>query len=247
MPEPAYEESSSAGNGLGCSVTTGLPPGRRPVLPVVDVRPDGEQVRITVRGELDLDAGESLDRALRSALTRSTGGVELDLSEVAFCDCSALNVLLSHRRRALDEGKTLTVGAASAGVLRLLELTGTAALFAVGADAGGGAGKSSAQEDGATLDELRVEVVQLRRAMQTRPVIDLARGILMASFGLSAEDAWTVLVLASQNTNIKLHHLARDLVEAVDGDALSESVQEQLAAAVAKVTAPPPGEEGTGD
>jgi hypothetical protein len=83
--------------------------------------------------------------------------------------------------------------------------------------------------------------------MQTRPVIDLARGILMASFGLSAEDAWTVLVLASQNTNIKLHHLARDLVEAVDGDALSESVQEQLAAAVAKVTAPPPGEEGAGD
>lgn len=253
MPEPAYEEQSSAGDGLGYSVATEVSPGGPSRLPVVGTRQDGEHVRVTVRGELDLDAGDVLDRALRSALTRSAAGVELDLSGVAFCDCSALNVLLTHRRRALDEGKTLTIGAAAPGVLRLLELTGTAVLFLTDAVAGKPptgaspegrlpAGQSVVAESEA-LEDLRVEVVQLRRAMRTRPVIDLARGILMASFGLSPEDAWTVLVMASQHTNTKLHHLARDMVDAVQGEPLSEPVQEQLAAAVAKVTSPPPAEE----
>jgi hypothetical protein len=71
--------------------------------------------------------------------------------------------------------------------------------------------------------------------MQTRPVIDLARGILMASFALSAQDAWRVLVDASQHSNTKLHHLAHDLVGAVEGDPPPQAVREQVAAAVARV------------
>ncbi|MFD7934136.1 anti-sigma factor antagonist [Streptomyces sp. NPDC059755] len=90
------------------------------------------------------------------------------------------------------------------------------------------------------LEDLRIEVVQLRRAMQTRPVIDLARGILMASFGLGVEESWRVLVLASQNTNTKLYHLARDLVAAVLGEPPADAVQEQVAAAVAKVRSEAP-------
>lgn len=71
--------------------------------------------------------------------------------------------------------------------------------------------------------------------MQARPTIDLARGILMATFGLSAEAAWTVLVTASQTTDTKLCHLARDLTGAVDGTPLPEAVRQQMAATVAKV------------
>ena len=37
--------------------------------------------------------------------------------------------------------------------------------------------------------------------MRTRPEIDLARGILMASFRLSAQEAREVLVMASRNTS----------------------------------------------
>ncbi len=85
--------------------------------------------------------------------------------------------------------------------------------------------------------DLRIEVAQLRRAMQTRPTIDLARGILMASFSLSSDEAWTVLVTASQNTNTKLHRLAGDLVTAVKGEALPDEVREQLSSAVARVNA----------
>ncbi|MFH8349155.1 ANTAR domain-containing protein [Streptomyces sp. NPDC018045] len=84
---------------------------------------------------------------------------------------------------------------------------------------------------------LPTEVEQLRRAMRTRPAIDLARGILMATFTLSPEAAWSVLVSASQNTNIKLHRLAQDLVNSVQGAALPEAVQGHLGTAVAKARA----------
>ncbi|NEA98782.1 ANTAR domain-containing protein [Streptomyces sp. SID13726] len=93
--------------------------------------------------------------------------------------------------------------------------------------------------------ELRTEVAQLRRAMQSRPAIDLARGILMASFGLSAEDAWSVLVTASQNTNTKVHHLAQHLMGTVHGAPLPDEVRRQMAAAVAQVRDTPLPPSGT--
>ncbi|MEU6660009.1 ANTAR domain-containing protein [Streptomyces sp. NPDC046821] len=102
---------------------------------------------------------------------------------------------------------------------------------AVPAEPGHDPGQSG---DGAPQDP-STELAQLRRAMQTRPVIDLARGILMASYGLSADDAWQVLVSVSQNTNTKLHRVAGDLVDSVTGDPLPEQFQELLAATVAKV------------
>ncbi len=87
--------------------------------------------------------------------------------------------------------------------------------------------------------DLRIEVAQLRRAMQTRPVIDLARGVLMASFGLSAEDAWQVLVTVSQNTNTKLREVADQLVGAITGDPLPEVFRQQIAETVAGLRAVP--------
>ncbi|MER5942280.1 ANTAR domain-containing protein [Streptomyces sp. NPDC001928] len=215
--------------------------------------PDGDRVGVEVRGELDLDASEWLRKALREALGCSVRGVDLDLKGVTFCDCAALNILLALRLRALRQGKTVVIRASGAVVDRLLALTHTQELFA----APGGEGQDAQVQDTQVQDaqaqdtptrdtrgtdasedfvqDLRIEVAQLRRAMQTRPTIDLARGILMASFSLSSEDAWTVLVEASQNTNTKLHTLAGDLVGAVKGDPLSEAVREQLSCAVAKV------------
>ncbi|MGH4031755.1 ANTAR domain-containing protein [Actinomycetota bacterium Odt1-20B] len=104
-----------------------------------------------------------------------------------------------------------------------------------------GAGTSPpAGRDVTAVHELQTEVGQLRRAIKSRPAIDLARGILMASFGLSPEEAWAVLVKTSQGTNIKLHHIASDLVGTVQGPPLSELVKQQIAAAVGAVRAVPP-------
>jgi anti-anti-sigma factor len=218
----------------------------------MDVAPDGDRMTVTLWGELDLGSRRLLPD-LHDILTLSGSGIDLRLDAIGFCDCSGLNMLLDLRVRALDQGKTVTLRSSGLAVERLLGLTGSRELFA---DSGPGTGETTpsaariaspreetvhpAAPDTAPREDadqdLRTEVAQLRRAMQTRPTIDLARGILMASFGLSPEAAWSVLVRTSQNTNTKLHHLAQDLVSTVHGTTLPEQVQQQLAAAVASAS-----------
>jgi GAF domain-containing protein len=55
----------------------------------------------------------------------------------------------------------------------------------------------------------------LSRALDSRAVIDQARGILMARRGISAEQAFAELARESQNSNVKLRDLAARLVEGV--------------------------------
>ncbi|MFF5492501.1 STAS domain-containing protein [Streptomyces aquilus] len=192
----------------------------------MDAPSPGGQVRLTIRGELDLSAVPALERALRKAVARATRGVDLDLSGATFCDCAGLNALLAARRHARERGRTFTIRSAGPAVRHLLTATGTWPLFTPG-------------EHALNHDEqaLRNEVVQLRRAMQTRPAIDQARGILMATFALGPQDAWDVLVRISQNTNTKLHVLAGELVGAVQDGGLPEGIRRQVKAVLA--TLPP--------
>ncbi|WP_046730977.1 ANTAR domain-containing protein [Streptomyces humi] len=195
---------------------------------LVQAGPTGDRVTVALSGEYCLDDGQTLQHALHDALGRSAAGVDLDLSGLAFADCSALNVLLAVRGQAAATGRTLTVTAVSPAAERLLTFTDTYALFTAPA---------VATDASHTAPErvLQTEVVQLRRALRTRPDIDLARGILMATFGLNAEQAWQALVLTSQHTNLKLHRLAEDVVTTVEGASLPEPVQRELTAAVSRV------------
>ncbi|MER6188614.1 ANTAR domain-containing protein [Streptomyces cyaneofuscatus] len=63
------------------------------------------------------------------------------------------------------------------------------------------------------IRHLRREVKELRRALQTRPMIDVALGMVMATEGCSLDQAWQVLVNSSQRTNTKLRTLAQRLTE----------------------------------
>ncbi|MGW7528485.1 anti-sigma factor antagonist [Streptomyces sp. NPDC054783] len=210
---------------------------------MINVSPCGGRVLVTICGELDICTEGALQSALREAVGRGPQGVDLDLTGITFCDCSGLNVLLAARRDARRAGKSLTVRAASRQVRRLLSATGTGSLFvshrAPYLPSGADLPAAQNQEDALSHEEeLRTEVVQLRRAMQTRAVIDQALGVLMASFRLSSEDAWNVLVTVSQHTNIKLHQVAEQLVTTVQGVALADAIQAQVAAAVAALRAP---------
>jgi hypothetical protein len=151
-----------------------------------------------------------------------------------------------------DEGRTVAIRTASAVVHRLLSVTCTLSPFTAVDESHAGARRLPDATSGPTphhwkesvsLGEAhqdpRIELGQLRRAMRTRPVIDLARGVLMASFGLFPEHAWEVLVTVSQNTNTKLHHVAEEIVSAVTGPPLSEALQQQLAATVAALPRTP--------
>jgi GAF domain-containing protein len=53
----------------------------------------------------------------------------------------------------------------------------------------------------------------LQRALQSRAVIDQAKGILMGRLGISADAAFDLLSTQSQNSNRKVHDIAGELVE----------------------------------
>ena len=56
---------------------------------------------------------------------------------------------------------------------------------------------------------------QLTQALDSRAVIDQARGILMATHGIDAQQAFALLAKESQNTNVKLREVAARLVESI--------------------------------
>jgi AmiR/NasT family two-component response regulator len=60
---------------------------------------------------------------------------------------------------------------------------------------------------------LRHEITHLRLALATLDAIGQAKGILMERHGIAAEEAFQRLVAMSQNSNIKLHDVAQNLVE----------------------------------
>ncbi|MFJ9543230.1 anti-sigma factor antagonist [Streptomyces sp. NPDC101225] len=181
----------------------------------------GDRLVVTVSGELDLDSDELLQKTLSDALDRATGGLELDLAGVDFCDCSALRVLLRVHQHARATSKSLVLRASSPPVRRLLALSGALPLF-----------EDGTREPGAAADELATENTQLHRALETRATIDLARGMLMASFRLTPGQAWQVLVTASQRANTKLQVIAEALLRTAHGEALPESLADHVASAV---------------
>ena len=58
-------------------------------------------------------------------------------------------------------------------------------------------------------------VEQLTSALSTRPVIDQAKGILMRDRGCTADEAFALLVSASQRSNRKLRDIAQEVVNSV--------------------------------
>ncbi|MGQ4614771.1 ANTAR domain-containing protein [Nocardia sp. R7R-8] len=65
-----------------------------------------------------------------------------------------------------------------------------------------------------TLEENRQEILDdtLPELVESRAVIEQAKGVLMVVYGINAEQAFRVLQWRSQETNIKLRMLAQQLV-----------------------------------
>ncbi|MEU4034202.1 STAS domain-containing protein [Streptomyces collinus] len=128
MQHPSHRAPSLRAPALPCQsghAGAKLPPGQT----ITSYATSGDRVRVTVRGELDLVSGDRLRNPLGEALATSTGGLDLDLSGLTFCDCAGLTVLLELRRRALSGGKTITIQHTSPTVDRLLRLLGAQDLF----------------------------------------------------------------------------------------------------------------------
>jgi|tagenome__1003787_1003787.scaffolds.fasta_scaffold20006912_1 hypothetical protein len=63
------------------------------------------------------------------------------------------------------------------------------------------------------LHAAREEIRLLKRALSSRPVIDQAKGMLMARHGCTADEAFGMLAAASQRSNRPVSELARSIVE----------------------------------
>jgi AmiR/NasT family two-component response regulator len=62
-------------------------------------------------------------------------------------------------------------------------------------------------------DRLAEHAQNMRLAMESRAVIEQAKGVLMAQQGIDAEQAFEVLRGASQRYNRKLRDIARGIVD----------------------------------
>lgn len=84
---------------------------------------------VVAHGDIDLAGGPVLEQAI--VLREGDDPVTIDLSGVDFIDSSGLRSLLGASRRAHERGQDLVLRSPSAGVTRLLALTGTTELFRV--------------------------------------------------------------------------------------------------------------------
>ena len=63
------------------------------------------------------------------------------------------------------------------------------------------------------LAECQTELDDMREALESRPVIDQAKGMLIAERGCSPEEAFRMLSHASQRQNRKIRDIARAMVD----------------------------------
>ena len=89
---------------------------------------DGSQVRLQLRGELDLAAVPMLRERVRDTASRD-GAAILDLSGVLFIDVAGLSALSALVREARHGGWDIELRHASLAVRQLARLTSTQPLF----------------------------------------------------------------------------------------------------------------------
>jgi anti-sigma B factor antagonist len=84
---------------------------------------EGNIVRVSVGGDLDLATAPRLDGALRE-IESTSSTVILDLSGLTFIDSSGINLLVRHAERARSNGFALSIVPPNATVARVLDITG---------------------------------------------------------------------------------------------------------------------------
>lgn len=96
------------------------------------------------------------------------------------------------------------------------------------AEPGGGQSSPRAEQDAVRMSRLEDENLQLQEAVRSHAVVDQAIGVVLAVGRLSPDAGWEVLRNISQNTNIKLRHVAELIVDWARTGELPAEVRERL-------------------
>ena len=165
---------------------------------------------------------------------------EIDVAQYATGSGPCLEAFHTNRTRRIDDTRTdarwpdFALAAAEHGVVSTVSVP-----LVVGANALGAlnlyarTANAFAGDDSSTVFALQASVVvanaqafwaaqdladQLENALESRAVIEQAKGVLLARTGCSLDEAFDRLRIASQNQNRKLRDIAAEVVQtAVDG------------------------------
>ncbi|GHH93773.1 ANTAR domain-containing response regulator [Streptomyces capillispiralis] len=213
-------------------------PGRLNTL-VIGGRTDADRVLLTPRGELVRGCADVLAERL-ARVPEGTARVDVDMSGVYFMDTAGLEFLEVLREHGRRRSVPVTATRWNGQPRLILELAGLDPADPLRPPApGDGPSPASppvAPERQERLRLLQEEVEQLRQAIASRPVIDQARGILMATHGCTSEEAWHILREASQMSNTKLRTVAAALTASAQaqGAPPPEEVRTALSRALAR-------------
>ncbi|MET9757793.1 ANTAR domain-containing protein [Streptomyces sp. NPDC006372] len=190
---------------------------------VISGRVDAERAELTPRGELVHGCAETLARTL-AELPHTITRVDLDMGGVHFMDTAGLQFLDLLGDFGRQRSVTVTTTNWNGQPRRILELAGldtTDPLRSEPSDAAPASVPGSSVvslERAERLHVLQEEVEQLRQAIVSRPVIDQARGILMAIHGCTSDEAWHILRETSQLSNTKLREVAAAVTASAETD-----------------------------
>ena len=88
-------------------------------------------VKITLRGELDLEHAYTFDEELKRVEALNVRCICLDLRELTFLDSCGLARLVAARRRAMKAGRRLVLVRGPAAVQRVFQLTAVDEAFEI--------------------------------------------------------------------------------------------------------------------
>jgi|SRR5579863_2967486 anti-sigma B factor antagonist len=91
----------------------------------------GDILVFKLRGCLDLATSPTVRAALGDATEKGSHNIMVDLTHLEFLDSTGLGVLIGAHRRATEHGGSLRLVVQDGPILRLMNITGLIAVFAV--------------------------------------------------------------------------------------------------------------------
>lgn len=116
---PKNRGGAGRGRGLVSLVMSALPV---PPFEVLRAHSSGD-IRLELRGELDMYSAPLLERELSAVQSGDPSGVVLDLAQLTFMDVSGLRAILDAARTARREHRAFVIENPMPHIVRLLELT----------------------------------------------------------------------------------------------------------------------------
>jgi anti-anti-sigma factor len=88
----------------------------------IDRQDDGDRIRLTIGGDVDMTTGDELEAAVLAAEQEQPGELVLDLSGVDFFDSTGLQIVLDADVRATEDDRRLVVVPGDGEAARVMQL-----------------------------------------------------------------------------------------------------------------------------